>query len=141
MSDRRLMKSGACTAPATDAKAAPSAARQGQPERGHLLAVANQQDVADQHRVVPGLALDCRGPRNLLEPFGGRPDQRQFTLLRQHQQQVLVRQQDELAVAVASALPLAIAVLKVDARENAAIEAKRMALVNDEVVEIRLQPD
>ena len=34
----------------------PSAAREGQSERGHLLAVANQQDVADQHRVVPGLA-------------------------------------------------------------------------------------
>src|ERR1022692_4187598 len=34
---------------------APSAAREGQPERGHLLAVANQQDVTGQNRGVPGL--------------------------------------------------------------------------------------
>ena len=32
----------------------------GEPERGHLFAVAHQQDVADQHRVIPGLALDRR---------------------------------------------------------------------------------
>ncbi len=31
----------------------PSAARESQPEREHLLGVANQQEVADQHRVVP----------------------------------------------------------------------------------------
>ena len=118
-----------------------SAAREGQPERDHLLAVANQQDVAGQHRVVPGLALDRREPRDLRELVGGRPDQRQFALLRQHQQQVLVGQQDELAMAVASALPLALAVLEVDAREDAAVEAEGMALVNDEVVEVGLQPD
>src|SRR5262247_62306 len=34
------------------AKATPSASHQGQPERSHLLAVANQQDIAHQHRVV-----------------------------------------------------------------------------------------
>ena len=33
---------------------------EGQPKRGHLLAVANQQYAAGQHRVVPGLALDGR---------------------------------------------------------------------------------
>ena len=115
--------------------------RQGQPERGHLLAVANQQDVADQHRVVPGLALDRREPRELRELVGGRRDQRQFAFFRQHQQQVLIGQQDELAVAVASALPLALAVLEVDAREDAAVEAEGMAVVNDEVVEVGLQPD
>ena len=43
-------------------------------------------------------------------------------------------------MAVASALPLALAVLEVDAREDAAVEAEGMALVNDEVVEVRLQP-
>src|SRR2546428_4570536 len=91
-------------------KATPSVAREGQPERGHLLAVANQQDVAGQRRVVPGLALDRRKPRELPELVRGRRDQRQLTLLRQHQQQVLVGQQEELAAAVASALPLALAV-------------------------------
>ncbi|MBI3679171.1 MAG: response regulator transcription factor, partial [Acidobacteria bacterium] len=122
------------------ARATPSAAREGQPERGHLLAVANQQVVAGQHRVVPGLALDRRDPRELLELVDGRSDQRQLTLLRHHQQQVLVGQQDELPLAVASALPLALAVLEVDAREYGAVEAEGMAIVNDEVVEVGLQP-
>src|SRR5258705_11911102 len=93
-----------------------SAAREGQPERGHLLTVANQQDVANHYRVIPGLAFDRRYPREFCELVGGGRDKRQLTLLRQHQQQVLVGQQDELAVAVASALPLALAVLEVDAR-------------------------
>src|SRR5947209_600523 len=63
----------------------PSAARERQPERGHLLAVTNQQHVADQHRVVPGLALDRREPRELRELIGCRPHERKFTLLRKHQ--------------------------------------------------------
>src|ERR1039458_5153445 len=119
---------------------APSAAREGQPERGHLLAVAIQQDVTGQNRVVPGLALERREPRELRELIGDRPDQRQLTLFRQHQKQVLIGQQDELAVAVASALPLALAVLEVDAREDAAVEAEGIAIMNDEVVEVGLQP-
>src|ERR1700676_1169801 len=118
----------------------PSAAFRRQPERGHLLAVAYQQCVPDQHRMVPGLALDGRESRNLRELVGGRPDQRQLTLLRHHQQQILIGQQDELAAAVASALPLAGAVLEVDAREGAAVEAVGMVPVYDEVVEVGTQP-
>src|SRR5262249_11545496 len=118
----------------------PSAIREGQPERGHLLAVANQQDVADQRRVVPGLALYRREPRQLPELVGRRSDQRQLALLRQHQQHVLVRQQDELTVPVASALPLARAVIEIDAREGAAVKTEGVALVNDEIVEVGLQP-
>src|SRR5712692_106842 len=128
-------------APGCGGRYGPSAAREGQPERGHLLAVANQQAVADQNRVVPGLALHRRDPRDLRELVGDRPDQHQLAFLRQHQQQVLVAKQDELAVAVASAFPLALAVLEVDAREYAAVEAEGMAIVNDEVVEVGLQPE
>src|SRR3990172_4745580 len=119
----------------------PLAGWQGQPERSHFLAVPNQQEVADQHRVVPGLALDRREPRELPELVGGRIDERQLPLLRQHQQQALIAQQEELAVAVASTLPLELAALEVDACEDAAVEAEGMALVNDEVVEVGLQPD
>src|SRR6266404_1280447 len=115
--------------------------RKREPECGHLLAVANQQDVADQHRVVPGLAFDRRGPRDLFELVRGRRDHRQLAFLRQHQQHVLVGQQDELAVAVASAFPRALAVLEIDAREDAAVKAEGMTIVNDEVVEVGLQPD
>src|SRR5271157_944683 len=116
-------------------------ARQGQPERGHLLVVANQQFIADQNRVVPGLALDRREPRELAELAGVRGDQRQLAFLRQHQQQVLIVQEQELTVAVASAFPLALAVLEVHAGEDAAVEAEGIAIVNYEVVEVGLQPE
>src|SRR6266852_3800469 len=109
-----------------------SVTREGQPERGHFLAVANQQDVADQHRVVPGLAIERREPCDLGELIRVRADQRQLTVLRRHQQQVLIGEQNELAVAVAPALPRALAILEVDAGEDVAVEAEGMALVNDE---------
>src|SRR5207245_401148 len=86
------------------------------------------------------LPSNRREPRELRELVGGRRDQHQLAFLRQHQQHVLVGQQDELAVAVASTLPLALAVLDVDARQDAAIEAEGMAIVHDEVVEVGLQP-
>ncbi|HXB68099.1 MAG TPA: hypothetical protein VNY05_07640 [Candidatus Acidoferrales bacterium] len=68
-----------------------------------------------------------------------RRHQSQLAFLRQHQQHVLVREQDELAVAVASALPRWLAVLEVDAREHAAVKAEGMVIVNHEVVEVWLQ--
>ena len=37
--------------------------REGQAERDHLLTVANQEDVADEHRVIPGLAFHCMESR------------------------------------------------------------------------------
>ena len=42
-------------------------------------------------------------------------------------------------MSIASALPLASAIFDVDAREDAAIEAECVAIVNDEVVEVWLQ--
>lgn len=69
-----------------------------------------------------------------------RRDQRKLASLRQHQQQVLIGQQHELAGARASALPHLLAVLDVDARKDAAIEAERMAFVNDQGTEGGLQP-
>src|SRR5207249_11265064 len=105
----------------------PSAAREDQPESGHFLAVASQQDAADQDRVVPGLALKRRVTSDLRKLIGGRLDQRQLALFRQHQQQVLVGQADKLALPVASALPLALAVCEINAREEAPVEAVGMA--------------
>ena len=40
-----------------------SGMRAREPERGHLVVVAHEQDVADHHRVVPGLALERLGNR------------------------------------------------------------------------------
>src|SRR6185503_6409136 len=93
-----------------------------------------------EDRMVPGLALDGLELRALGELVGRRVDQRQLAVLRQDQQQVLIGQQHELAVAVAAALPLAAAVREIDAREDPAVEAVRMALVEYEVVVVRLQP-
>ena len=47
----------------------------------------------------------------------------------------LVGQQDELTVAVASALPLALTVLEVDAREDASVETERWPL-HDKIIEL-----
>src|SRR5436853_567800 len=94
-----------CSTTRAIATVRPSAACEGQPECGHLFAVANEQNVANQDRVVPRLALDRRESRELSELIRSRPDECQLTFLRQHQQQILVGQQRELAVAVASALP------------------------------------
>ena len=88
-------------------------------------------------QVLPSIAGNRASSVNL---SGVADDERQLALFRQHQQQILIGQQHELAVAVASALPLALAVLEIDAREDAAVEAVGMPLVDDEVVEIRLQP-
>src|SRR4029453_1000292 len=115
------------------------AALERQPERGHLFAIAHEQHAADQPRVVPRLPLDCLESCELRELVGGCLDQRELTFLRQHEQQVLVRQQHELTVAVAAALPLGCTVGQIDTGQNGAVEAERMAFVNDEVVEVRLQ--
>ncbi len=75
---------------------------EGQTEGGHLVVIANQQHVAGQCRVVPGLALDCRESRELRELVGSRLYQYHLTLLRQHEQHILVGQEHELAIAVPS---------------------------------------
>src|SRR5262245_34775703 len=89
--------------------------------------------------MVPGLALDRLEAREFRKLIGGRLDQRQLALLRQRQQQILVGQQYDLAVAVASALPLALAVFEADAREDAAIEAEGVTLVNNGIAVVWLQ--
>ena len=90
--------------------------------------------------MVPSLAADRRNARDLLELIRRGAHQRQITFFGKHQQQVLLGQQDELATAITAALPYTSAVSEVDARENAAIEAEGVPIVNDEVVEERLQP-
>src|SRR5262245_3296247 len=119
-----------------------SAAREGNAESGHFLVVTDQKDVAGKCRVVPCLSLDSRNTCcDLRELVGGRRNQRQLTLFRQYQQQVLVRQQDELTMTEPSALPLALAVIQIDACEDAPVESEGMVLMNDEVVVVGLQPD
>ena len=56
---------------------ATSTARARQLERGHLLAIADQQEVTDQRGMVPGLAFERREPGELVEAVWGRRDQRQ----------------------------------------------------------------
>ena len=67
-------------------------------------------------------------------------DQGELAFFRDHEQRVLIGQQDHLSLTVAAALPLPCAVREVDARENVAVEAEGMSLVHDEILEVRLQP-
>src|ERR1051326_7864414 len=83
----------------------------GQLERGHLFAVAHEQRVADEHRMVPGLAFNCRQLRDLGELIRRRRHERELTFFRKHQQQILIRQEHELTITVAAAFPLALPVL------------------------------
>src|SRR5215471_10334555 len=108
-------------------------------ECGHFLAVANQQRVADQRRMIPGLAVERLESCQLPELAGRRADERELALFRQHDQQILIREQDHLTVAVAPALPLARPVFEADARQDVAVESERVAFVHDEVVEVRLE--
>jgi hypothetical protein len=64
------------------ARATPSSVREGQPECCHLLPIANQENIAYQHRVIPSLALDRREVRELCELIGASPDQCQLSLFR-----------------------------------------------------------
>src|SRR5262245_31463640 len=106
-------------------------------KRGHLFPVADKQGVTCKHRVIPRFALDGGHARELREFVSGCRNQRELAFFRSHQQQILIRQEQQLPVAVAAALPFALAVSEIDAGENGPVEAERMAVVNDEVVEVR----
>src|SRR5687767_11332551 len=109
-------------------------------ERGHLLSVSYQQNVAHDDRVVPGLAVERGGLCDFRVLVRCRADQCQLTVFGDYEQQILLGQQEQLPVAVATALPVALAVLEVDRREDVAVETDRVAFVDDEVVEVRLEP-
>src|ERR1022692_1166597 len=64
--------------------------RERQTESRHLLAVANQHSIANQHWMVPRLAFDRLESRNFLELRRSRGDQREFAFFRYHQQQILI---------------------------------------------------
>ena len=78
--------------------------------------------------MVPGLAFDGRNSRELSELLRRCRHERDVAVFRKHEQQILIGQQEELSVPVASALPFALAVLGVDASQNAAIEANRVRI-------------
>jgi len=58
-----------------------SAAGERQAHRGHLLAIADQNDVADEGGMIPRLAFDRFESRELLELIRRRADQRQLAVL------------------------------------------------------------
>ena len=64
-------------------------------------------------------------------------EQGYFTLFRHEQQQVLVREQEYLARAIAALFPFQFAFVEGDASEELAGEAIHMITVSDEVVEVR----
>ena len=69
--------------------------------RGHLLAVADQQNVADQHGMVPRLAIDRLELCDLFELIDRRRDEHDIPVFGHHEQEILIGQEHELTVAVA----------------------------------------
>jgi hypothetical protein len=75
---RRHARRSAC---GTRLEVAPSAVRNGQAECRHLVVVANEQDVADQHGMIPGLALERGEASDLFELAAVCFDQRKLAFL------------------------------------------------------------
>jgi hypothetical protein len=72
--------------------------------------VSDEQDVPDDHGMIPRLALERRDARDLRELIRRCFHQNEVALFGGDEKQVLIREQDDLAVPVSSALPLARAV-------------------------------
>ena len=66
------------------------AALERQSKRGHLVIVANKQNVSGKHRMIPGLAFERRELGQRCELIRRRLHKRELALLRQNQQQVLI---------------------------------------------------
>ena len=89
--------------------------------------------------MVPGLALNRGNARELGKTVRHRADEHELAFFREHQQKVLIVQEHKLAIAVASTLPLALTVGKIDAREDGAVKTECVALMDDEIVEVGLE--
>src|SRR5689334_16722773 len=116
-----------------------SARFEGEPECRHFLAVPDEERVANQHWMIPRLAVDRFEARDLGKLIGNSLHQRKFALFRNHEQQIFIFEQDQLAVSVTSAFPRPMAVAEIDARQDVAVEPEGMTFVNDEVVEVGFQ--
>src|ERR1043166_302574 len=85
--------------------------------------------------MIPCLAFECREVGQLRKLVWRRFCERDLALLRHYQQDIVIGQENKLAVAVAFAFPLELAVFKIDANERAAVEAKSVTFMNDKIVE------
>src|SRR4051812_23184847 len=90
-------------------------------------------------RMVPGLTLDGLKAAEFVEPIWIDGDENDLSFLGKDQEQSLIRQQKNLAVAVAAFFPKALARFKLDAGENAVVEAVNVVFVHDKVIERRFQ--
>ena len=66
-------------------------------------------------------------------------DEGEITVFREDEKKILIGEQEHLTIAIASALPDALAVFEIDTGENAGVEAVGVAFVNDRVVEVGLE--
>src|SRR5215510_12564366 len=89
--------------------------------------------------MVPGPPFDCGEAGKFGELLGDSFYQGEFTIFRDDEQQILIRQQDKLTMTEVAPLPLTTAILQIDAGEIAIVETVGVVLVNDEVVEVRVE--
>ena len=81
------------------------------------------------------------GKSTLLRCVAGlqRPDEGEIAVFGEDEEKILIWEQEHLAVAIAAALPDALAVFEIDTGENAGLQAVGVTFVNDGVVEIRFK--
>ena len=103
-----------------------------------LLAVAHIESAVRHDGMVPRLAVDrVEAAWQLAVLLRCRGDQRNIALLADDEEKILVSEQQHLAGVIAADAPAAFAVLNRDAGQEWAVKAVKIALVDDEIVEIR----
>src|ERR1035438_5377357 len=100
-----------------------------QSETRHLARIADQQQTIINRRNVPRPSLYRGEARQFLVPLRRRAHQHQVALLGCHHQ--VSASQQQLPIAIAPTLPLQLAGLGVDARQNRFVEAIDVALIED----------
>ncbi len=103
---------------------------------GHLGCVADEQAIVGDGGDVPGLAFEGGEAGDFRELVGSGAHEHEFSAFGDDDE--VVAGEQELAVAVAPALPLALACLHVDAGEDAFVQPVDVAVVQDGAIELVL---
>src|SRR6266404_256527 len=106
---------------------------------GHLLGIAGIEPAVGDHGMIPGLPLERLKAPQFFVPFWIGGQQNGFAGLRQDQQHSLVRQEHDLAAAVAARLPATFSGGQVDAAEILHVKTISMGFMHHQVGEFGAQ--
>ena len=108
-------------------------------EADHLRAVPQKQFPVGDHGMIPRLPGEHFELRDFAVLLRSGLEKNKLPLLAEDNQHAGIDDQEHLSVPVAPTLPATLPGLEVDAREDARVEAVRVAIVFEEIVEVRLQ--